>query len=719
MLDDYSVRCKLALAVAALLLAGGCGTSTLGHRDSSPVVPGAAQAPIADTGTPLNQLPAPLAMLADLQVPALRQAAYVEADLKQDGDDYKTSLPHNRVSVDTVPKLYFEPAWGAPGRTLTDVAYCVYHFTAAGYDRNPQLRIGWSHVPSSSSVWFAGLANWDHNRWDWYAGSVSGNIDLASMDPYLDFTDNLLLIVACIDDGPCMLAQVRLGGLPPVAALTATPEEGAIPLTVDFDASASTAVEGGIVSYHWDFEGDGTYELDSGTDSTVSHQYVTNGARFAQVRVTNSNNAADIDSIRITGVGEWHHTWYLTDYDVLNDLAVDDSGYIYAVGTTYHPDGSSSALLLLRLAPAGNLVWARAWDATGGDEGLAVALPLDGTVLTAGRYSGGAAADVLLQKWSKAGALLWSRHYGGDSTDILADLVVDDNQIYACGTTLSTADFWNYDYFVMSCGGDGLMQWARGRDNHEEEDRATALCTTGDSFSGVEGVALVGTSVSTDGTGAWMVEYAVDGGFTRARELGAPAWHVRPSGILYSRHPMTLVTRYYVAGELSDEERAFIHASDESGVEQYATRVLMPDPVTTGRMCYGGGSDILLCGTWAASTADHGMVFRFDYDTGELLLIRGYNSGTAHSSFNAIDVTQYGAIFGGSTHGAEGSMGVRSDGSSSFGVNWQDAPGQAATLEWTYDSEIAGSVYDITTAYLGNQDIEAGQLSQLFHLPIY
>jgi hypothetical protein len=153
-------------------------------------------------------------------------------------------------------------------------------------------------------------------------------------------------------------------------------------------------------------------------------------------------------------------------------------------------------------------------------------------------------------------------------------------------------------------------------------------------------------------------------------------------------------------------------------VEQYGTRVLMPDPVTTGRMCFGNASNILVCGTWAASTADHGMVFRFDYATGDLLLIRGYNSGTNHSSFNAIAMTEYGAIFGGSTHGAAGSMGVRSDGSSGFGVNWADAPGQASTLDWTYDTEIAGAVFDITDTYSSNQDEDAGQLALLFHLPV-
>lgn len=719
MLDLGSVRYRSAMAAAALLLACACSTATPGRPDGAVAPPGAPASPVADIGAPLDLLPPPLTMLASLQASPARHASYSEADLLKDGDEYEPVLPHNRVLDDNPPKLDFDPAWGAPGRTLSDVAYCVYHFTAAGYDRNPQLRIGWSGLPDSSYLWFAGLANWDHNRWDWFRGTDSGNINLGGIEPYFDFSGDLLLVVACIDDSPCILAQVRLGGLPPVAALSANPVEGSLPLTVEFDASASEAVEGAIVSYRWDFEGDGIYELDTGTENSTSHTYLTNDVRSAHVMVTNSNNASDSASVQIMGISEWHHVWHLTDHDQINDLAVDDQGNIFAVGTTYHPDGSFSSLLLLRISPTGNLVWARAWDATSGDEGLAIDLTRDGTVIAAGSYSGGAAADVLLQKWSKAGALLWSRHFGGDSTDQLADIVVDGNQIYACGATLSTVAFWDYDFFAMSCGGDGIRQWTRARDNHEDEDRATAMCTTGDAVTGVEGVALVGTSVSADGTGAWMVEYAVDNSFIRGRELGAPPWHVRPSGMLYSRHPETLATRYYITGELLDEQRAFIHASDVNGIQQYASRVLLPDPVTTGRMCYGGGSDILACGTWAAGTADHGVVFSFDYYTGDLLRIRYYNSGTEPSSFNAIGLTQYGAIFGGSGHSSVGSMGIRSDGASGFGVNWSDAPGQPSSPVWSTDADIAGSVYDITDTYLSGEDTAAGQLSLMYHLPLY
>ncbi len=417
-------------------------------------------------------------------------------------------------------------------------------------------------------------------------------------------------------------------------------------------------------------------------------------------------------------MGEWHHTWHRADYDRINDIAVDTNGEIYAVGRSTCPGGSFNSVMLMRISSTGELRWVRAWDAVGEDEGLAVGLPSDGTIVLAGSYSGGAANEVLLQKWSKTGNLLWSRHHGGDSTDQATELLVDGNQLYVCGTTLSTAAFWDYDYFVLSCGGDGIVQWLRSRDNHEDEDRATSMCFTGDAVTGVEGVALVGSSISPDGTGAWMVEYAVDGSLTRARELGAPPWQVRPGAIIYSRNPMTLETRYYVTGELLSEDKAFIHASDYDGIVQYATRVLLPEPVTTTRMCYGRNSDILVCGTWEAAAADHGAVLRFDYATGELLQARYFNSGANTSSLGAIAETQYGIVFGGSARTHLANMGLLALDSNGFGVNWIDAAGQPSSPVWTNNTEIAGTVFDTTADYLGNEDATGGQLSLLYHMPI-
>lgn len=63
---------------------------------------------------------------------------------------------------------------------------------------------------------------------------------------------------------------IYVGNIHPVASFTATPTTGNTPLTVDFDASASSDADGTIATYAWDF-GDG--QTASFTIATVAHQF--------------------------------------------------------------------------------------------------------------------------------------------------------------------------------------------------------------------------------------------------------------------------------------------------------------------------------------------------------------------------------------------------------------------------------------------------------------
>jgi hypothetical protein len=73
-----------------------------------------------------------------------------------------------------------------------------------------------------------------------------------------------------------------------VLILSAVPSSGAVPLTVTFTAEATVSDPdgGSIVKYEWDFDGDGTFDQNTGTTNTASHTYTTAGSFTAKVRVT-------------------------------------------------------------------------------------------------------------------------------------------------------------------------------------------------------------------------------------------------------------------------------------------------------------------------------------------------------------------------------------------------------------------------------------------------
>ena len=77
---------------------------------------------------------------------------------------------------------------------------------------------------------------------------------------------------------------------PTIDSFSGNPLFGGVPLPVDFTATVTDA-DGYIVKHEWDFDGDGTYDLDTGMASTTSYTYTVAGNFSAKVRVTDDGGA--------------------------------------------------------------------------------------------------------------------------------------------------------------------------------------------------------------------------------------------------------------------------------------------------------------------------------------------------------------------------------------------------------------------------------------------
>jgi len=144
-------------------------------------------------------------------------------------------------------------------------------------------------------------------EWDW---NGDGIYDYDSgADPTVQHTynsaGNYPAVVRVTDDeglsatDSVLISASEQGNLPPVASVSAEPTSGEVPLDVDFDAGASYDDDGVIISYEWDWNGDGIYDYDSGADYTVQHTYSLPGTYTARVRVTDDDGATDTDTVQI------------------------------------------------------------------------------------------------------------------------------------------------------------------------------------------------------------------------------------------------------------------------------------------------------------------------------------------------------------------------------------------------------------------------------------
>jgi subtilisin-like proprotein convertase family protein len=101
--------------------------------------------------------------------------------------------------------------------------------------------------------------------------------------------------------GTAVLAQTVRVTLAPLASFSATPNPVSLHQPVSFDASASTDpdVGGAIAKYEWDLDGNGSYELDSGTDPTVQRAYDAGGTMAVKLRVTDVDGAKATHSVNV------------------------------------------------------------------------------------------------------------------------------------------------------------------------------------------------------------------------------------------------------------------------------------------------------------------------------------------------------------------------------------------------------------------------------------
>jgi plastocyanin len=78
------------------------------------------------------------------------------------------------------------------------------------------------------------------------------------------------------------------GELPPDSRLTVAPNPAVAGQVVTFDASRSTPTSGSIVKYEWDLNGDGLFELDTGTTPTTSKAYMSAQTVKVGLKVTDA-----------------------------------------------------------------------------------------------------------------------------------------------------------------------------------------------------------------------------------------------------------------------------------------------------------------------------------------------------------------------------------------------------------------------------------------------
>jgi hypothetical protein len=221
--------------------------------------------------------------------------------------------------------------------------------------------------------------------------------------------------------------------------------------------------------------------------------------------------ATDVYLIRTDANGDtlWTKTCGGTDDDCgLSVRQTNDGGYVIAGYTESYGVGGDA--YLIRIDTEGDTLWTRAFGGRSDDLGMSVQQTTDGGYIIAGHIfsSGAGRYDVYLVKTNASGDTLWTRAFGGTSSEegYSVQQTTDGGYVIA-GLTYSYGAGLN-DVYLIRTDVNGDTLWTRtfgGTDNdggtsvQQTSDSGYIIAGTTESFgAGNDDVYLIKTDASGD-----------------------------------------------------------------------------------------------------------------------------------------------------------------------------------------------------------------------------
>jgi uncharacterized delta-60 repeat protein len=256
----------------------------------------------------------------------------------------------------------------------------------------------------------------------------------------------------------------------------------------------------------------------NGYDQFSAAAPAPNGGVYVAGQVFTTNNDILVARYDAAGRRRWLriHDGPLHADDLATDGAVDSHGNFVAVGYA-----SGSMMAVVKYGPGGRLLWARTYDdpASSFETASHVAIDHAGNIYVAG-YRTTSGSDIVLVKYSPAGARRWARSYAGSGgyKDQPADVALDaTGHVYVTGFSWGLGT--SVDIVTLKYDAAGHRRWVRRWDGPASGvDHGSAMAVTAAGTVYVAGE----TSGISSGQDAVVLKYSSGGALKWSRMRTSP-----------------------------------------------------------------------------------------------------------------------------------------------------------------------------------------------------
>jgi hypothetical protein len=229
-------------------------------------------------------------------------------------------------------------------------------------------------------------------------------------------------------------------------------------------------------------------------------------------------------------------------YSANDFVRTSDKGFLITGLTNNHPEKGYDVLLVKTDSNA-NVQWEKTYGGSDWDMGNSVIETNDNAFLISGQtFSYGPGGEnIYIIKTNFNGDTLWTKVFGGDSTDYALSATMRFDSTYLIGATTNSFGHGNYDGYILNLdqNGDTLLTQTYGE---EKEDIIYSIKQTPDSGFVFVGSTMSYNAIEHDG---WLMKFDKSSNFIW---MLPESWNILPGDDLFKDVIITDSAQYALAG---------------------------------------------------------------------------------------------------------------------------------------------------------------------------